>query len=82
MKAEDLKPDAFESPAKHAELRALLAAYERYLVEHNRGDWATVYEEAMQHPDWLPDPAGGLLSGAARHDLVPAAAPPDHRHAR
>jgi RecB family exonuclease len=54
VRAADLSAEAFESPAKHAELRALLAAYERYLVEHNRGDWATVYEEAMQHPGWCP----------------------------
>ncbi len=31
VKSGDLKAEAFESPAKHAELRALLAAYERHL---------------------------------------------------
>ena len=29
VKSDDLTADAFESPAKHAELRALLAAYEQ-----------------------------------------------------
>jgi len=50
----DLKAAAFESPAKHAELRALLAAYEQFLVGNNRGDVAAVYEEAVKHPDWCP----------------------------
>ena len=50
----DLKPEAFESAAKHAELRALLESYENYLTANNRGDMAAVYEEAMLHPDWCP----------------------------
>ena len=54
VKSDDVKADAFESPAKHAELRALLASYERFLVTNNRGDMAVVYEEAMHHPDWCP----------------------------
>ena len=54
VKATDLKAEAFESSAKHAELCALLESYERYLVDTNRGDMAVVYEEAMQHPDWCP----------------------------
>ena len=54
VKAEDLRPEAFESAAKHAELRALLHSYERFLAQNNRGDMAAVYEEAMQHPDWCP----------------------------
>src|SRR5687768_9255650 len=32
LKSTDLKPGAFESAAKHAELRALLASYERFLA--------------------------------------------------
>jgi hypothetical protein len=39
---------------KHAEIRALLEAYERFLAEHNRADMAAVYEEAVKHPDWCP----------------------------
>src|SRR3954470_12377385 len=35
-----LTPKAFESPTKHAELRALLTAYERFLATNNRGDMA------------------------------------------
>ena len=54
VKAKDLEADAFESKAKHAELKALLGAYEKFLKDNNRGDMAAVYEEAMQHPDWCP----------------------------
>ena len=54
VKSDQLKPEAFESSAKHAELRALLAAYEQFLVTNKRGDMATVYEEAVRHPDWCP----------------------------
>jgi RecB family exonuclease len=46
--------DAFENPAKHAEIVALLSAYERYLTENNRADMADVYVEALRHPDWCP----------------------------
>jgi RecB family exonuclease len=53
-KADSLPADAFESPAKHAELRELLAAYEHFLAANHRGDMATVYEEAVTHPDWCP----------------------------
>jgi ATP-dependent helicase/nuclease subunit B len=54
VKSEGLAPEAFESPVKHQELRALLASYERFLAEHRRGDLATVYEEAVLHPAWCP----------------------------
>ncbi len=54
VRAEALKPEAFESPAKHAELRALLSAYEQFLAENNRGDMAAVYQEALEHPGWCP----------------------------
>jgi ATP-dependent helicase/nuclease subunit B len=50
----DLKEAAFESEAKHAELRALLASYEQFLAANHRGDMAAVYEEAVKHPDWCP----------------------------
>jgi hypothetical protein len=50
----DLKPDGFASPEKHAELQALLAAYESFLTDNKRGDRATVLAEAMYHPDWCP----------------------------
>jgi len=51
---EDLKLKTFSSPAKHAELVALLSAYQNFLSQHNRGDMAMVYEEALRHPDWCP----------------------------
>jgi hypothetical protein len=54
VKSADLRPDAFESKAKHDELVALLAAYERFLDANARGDMAGVYEEALKHPDWCP----------------------------
>ena len=54
VKSADLHAEAFASPAKHAEMRALLAAYERYLETNKRGDVATVYEEALKHQDWCP----------------------------
>ena len=29
-------------------------AYEHFLDQHQRGDMAAVYEEAVKHPDWCP----------------------------
>jgi ATP-dependent helicase/nuclease subunit B len=49
-----LVPAAFASPAKHAELVALLRAYERFLSDYKRADMATVYQEAVRHQDWCP----------------------------
>lgn len=54
MKSETLAAGAFTSAAKHAELRALLLAYEQFLADAKRGDMATVFEEALQHLDWCP----------------------------
>ena len=54
VRAEHLAVEAFESAAKYAELRGLLAAYEGFLKHECRGDLASVYEEAVQHPDWCP----------------------------
>ena len=51
---DQLTPAAFSSPEKHAEVVALLTAYERFLHEHQRADMATVYQEAVRHPDWCP----------------------------
>ena len=39
VKSDDLVPDAFESPEKHAELRALLAAYEQFLATTIAATW-------------------------------------------
>jgi len=39
-KSEDVRPHAFTSPAKHAEVRALLSAYENFLTSNSRGDMA------------------------------------------
>jgi hypothetical protein len=50
----DLTADAVEAPAKDAELRAPLAAYEQFLAANHRGDMAAVYMEAVRHLDWCP----------------------------
>jgi ATP-dependent helicase/nuclease subunit B len=52
--SDDLPAAAFESPAKHAEIVALLSAYEAHLEAQGRADMATVYAEALKHPDWCP----------------------------
>ncbi len=54
VKSCGLRAEAFASAAKHAEMRALLSAYEAFLATNKRGDTATVYEEAMKHLDWCP----------------------------
>jgi RecB family exonuclease len=54
LDSDALTPEAFEAPAKYAELQALLAAYQRFLATNRRGDMATVYEEALLHRDWCP----------------------------
>jgi ATP-dependent helicase/nuclease subunit B len=54
VRAADVTADVCESGAKHAELRALLVAYESFLDANRRGDRATVFEEALQHQDWCP----------------------------
>jgi RecB family exonuclease len=54
VKAADIVTEAFTSKDKHAEFQALVAAYESFLATNSRGDGATVYEEALLHPDWCP----------------------------
>ena len=54
VRAADLEPEHFESADKHAELVALLTAYESFLATTARGDRATVFQEALQHLDWSP----------------------------
>src|SRR5688572_13300318 len=49
-----LKEKAFASTAKHAELVALMRAYEQFLVNNRRGDMAAVYQEAARHSEWCP----------------------------
>jgi ATP-dependent helicase/nuclease subunit B len=52
--AESIGAHAFAAKGKHAELQALVSAYEDFLAAHQRGDRATVFEEAKEHPDWCP----------------------------
>ena len=54
LTAAHLKPEMFASRAKHAELRALLAAFEAHLETRRLADAAAVYEEALRHPDACP----------------------------
>jgi hypothetical protein len=63
----NLKPEVFSSPAKHAELVALLSAYMLFLDEHNRGDMASVYEEALKHSDWCPIQPGDCWTELPDH---------------
>jgi RecB family exonuclease len=49
-----LNPEAFSSGIKHAELVALLSAYEHFLNQHKRSDMAAIYVEAVKHQDWCP----------------------------
>lgn len=51
---DDLKANAFGSPAKHRELQELYRAYETFLASNKRGDLASVYAEALKHLDWCP----------------------------
>jgi hypothetical protein len=54
VRATDLTGATFSSPAKHEELAGLLASYEQFLETNNRGDRATVFQEALAHRDWCP----------------------------
>lgn len=54
VRPDALAPNVFASAAKHAEILALLSAYERFLNVHKRADMAGVYQEALQHADWCP----------------------------
>ncbi|MDP2627883.1 MAG: PD-(D/E)XK nuclease family protein [Candidatus Rokubacteria bacterium] len=58
--AGDLPPRAFESPAKRAELAALLEAYESHLTAQHLADTAAVYLEALLHADVCPVRPGDL----------------------
>jgi ATP-dependent helicase/nuclease subunit B len=54
VRAAGLPAGAFASREKHAELCALLGAYEAFLAETSRADRAMVFEEALAHADWCP----------------------------
>jgi PD-(D/E)XK nuclease superfamily len=62
LRPNDLPAIAFTlTPSKHAELIALLSAYERHLEANRVADMPTVLDEAVKHQDWCP---------IAAHDLV------------
>jgi ATP-dependent helicase/nuclease subunit B len=64
VSAADLAPAAFVSADKHAELSALLAAYEAHLAARRLADSADVYHEALGHLD-----VGPVLPGDLRIEL-------------
>jgi ATP-dependent helicase/nuclease subunit B len=61
LRSADLVPAAFASAEKHAELRALLEAYESHLAERRLADIADVYREALEHLDIGPVLPGDVL---------------------
>ena len=61
MFVEALAPNAFASPAKHAEIVALLSAYERFLDEHKRADMASSVPGSGAARRLVSDSAAGLL---------------------
>jgi RecB family exonuclease len=52
--AAGLPREAFANASKHAELQALLAAYEQHLVARRLADRAEVFREALRHLDVCP----------------------------
>lgn len=61
LRGDDLPAEAFASSAKHAELRALLRAYEGYLADRGLADLSTVFEEAVARGDLCPVRAEDLV---------------------
>ncbi len=54
LSAADLPVAAFVPPEKHAELTAVLGAYEQYLTDAHVADMPVVLDEALRHLDWCP----------------------------
>ena len=73
VKSDDLKPEAFESPAKHAELRALLRSYEGFLARTTAATWRGLRGGGAAS-GLVSDSAAGLLDRAAGRALDSAAA--------
>ena len=71
VKSNDLEAEAFESAAKHAELRALLGAYEQFLVDEQPRRHGRRVRRGDAAPRLVSDSAGGLLDRAARHVWTP-----------
>jgi ATP-dependent helicase/nuclease subunit B len=62
VRAGDLPATAFTSSEKHAELVALLSAYERHLDREHIADMPTVLREAQRHADWCPIAADDVVA--------------------
>lgn len=54
LTAADLPATAFASGEKHAEIRALLIAYEEHLEANHLADMSAVFQEALRHLDVCP----------------------------
>jgi hypothetical protein len=54
LRAAGLPREAFDSAGKHAEMAALVDAYERHLDTHRLADAAVVFEEAAAHLEFCP----------------------------
>ena len=61
LRAIDVPREAFVSAEKHAELVALVLAYERFLERHRIADMAAVFAEAPNHIDFCPILAADLV---------------------
>lgn len=62
VRASDLTAAAFTPAPKHAELVALLSAYERHLETQRIADLPMVLEEAGHHADWCPIASGDVVT--------------------
>ena len=81
IKSDELSADAFASPEKHAELRALLASYEQFLDHEQSRRHGARLRGGAEASRLVPDPAEGLLDRAAGRRLDAAAAAADGRDA-
>ena len=71
VKSADLKPEAFASPTKHAELVALLASYEQFLADQQARRHGARVRRGGEASRLVPDSAGGLLDRAAGRVWTP-----------
>jgi ATP-dependent helicase/nuclease subunit B len=60
IRADDLRAAAVGDPCKHAELQALLHAYEDHLDISHQADAADLYRAATARIDWTPVRAGDI----------------------
>lgn len=71
VSAAALPPPAFEDERKHAELQALLTAYEAHLASHNQADATDVYRTASGRPDRSPVATNDVVLESANLEVPP-----------